>query len=205
MPNILICDDEKDIVNALKIYLSDPDYTLFEAYNGKEALSALKDHEIHLILLDMVALLDWFWAHPLSLSRFETPDDGTFVFSSRTEQPDAFREQIPDFSALGYTAEVEHVNVGPGLYDGNLIPVWFEGIYKRGETQIRWSISIGADADAWSACLGRPNEVTEEMLNEVISQNQCLNLFFDVPCMATLTIEQGTSADAWEIIQTLQR
>lgn len=54
MPNILICDDERDIVNALKIYLSDPDYTLFEAYNGKEALSVLKDHEIHLILLDIM-------------------------------------------------------------------------------------------------------------------------------------------------------
>ena len=54
MPNILICDDEKDIVNALKIYLSDPDYTLYVAYNGKEALSALKDHEIHLVLLDIM-------------------------------------------------------------------------------------------------------------------------------------------------------
>ena len=31
MPNILICDDEKDIVNALKIYLTDPDNVLFEA------------------------------------------------------------------------------------------------------------------------------------------------------------------------------
>ena len=41
MPNILICDDERDIVNALKIYLSDPEYTLFEAYNGKEAMELL--------------------------------------------------------------------------------------------------------------------------------------------------------------------
>ena len=54
MPNILICDDEKDIVNALKIYLSDPDYTLYEAYNGMEALSILGDHDIHLILLDIM-------------------------------------------------------------------------------------------------------------------------------------------------------
>lgn len=54
MPNILICDDEKDIVNALKIYLSDPDYTLFEAYNGREALEILKNNEVHLILLDLM-------------------------------------------------------------------------------------------------------------------------------------------------------
>lgn len=54
MPNILICDDEKDIVNALKIYLADPDYTLFEAGNGKEALEVLEQEEIHLILLDLM-------------------------------------------------------------------------------------------------------------------------------------------------------
>ena len=54
MPNILICDDEKDIVNALKIYLSDPDYILFEAFNGKEALDILQKEEIHLVLLDLM-------------------------------------------------------------------------------------------------------------------------------------------------------
>ncbi len=54
MPNILICDDEKDIVNALKIYLSDPDYTLFEAYNGQEALNVLSTNDIHLVLMDLM-------------------------------------------------------------------------------------------------------------------------------------------------------
>ena len=38
MYNVLICDDEKDIVNALKIYLSSPDLNFFEAENGVEAL-----------------------------------------------------------------------------------------------------------------------------------------------------------------------
>ncbi len=54
MPNILICDDEKDIVNALKIYLSDPDYKLFEAYNGQEALDCLSTNDIHLVLMDIM-------------------------------------------------------------------------------------------------------------------------------------------------------
>ncbi|MCQ2509245.1 MAG: response regulator transcription factor [Lachnospiraceae bacterium] len=54
MPNILICDDEQDIVNALKIYLSNPDYILFEAFNGKEALDILQKEEIHLVLLDLM-------------------------------------------------------------------------------------------------------------------------------------------------------
>ncbi|MBQ4000528.1 MAG: response regulator transcription factor [Oscillospiraceae bacterium] len=54
MPNILICDDEKDIVNALKIYLTDPDYVLFEAYNGREALDIVQNNDIHLVLLDIM-------------------------------------------------------------------------------------------------------------------------------------------------------
>ena len=41
MYNILICDDEQDIVNALKIYLANPDYHLLEAHTGQEALDAL--------------------------------------------------------------------------------------------------------------------------------------------------------------------
>ena len=42
MYNILICDDEQDIVNALKIYLSGGDYCLFEAHNGCEALDVVE-------------------------------------------------------------------------------------------------------------------------------------------------------------------
>lgn len=54
MYNILICDDEKDIVNALKIYLHDENYRLFEAFNGVEALEILEKNEIHLVLMDIM-------------------------------------------------------------------------------------------------------------------------------------------------------
>ena len=54
MYNILICDDERDIVNALKIYLTDPDYRMFEAYTGREALEIVEREDIHLILMDIM-------------------------------------------------------------------------------------------------------------------------------------------------------
>lgn len=54
MYNILICDDERDIVNALKIYLQDNNYTLFEAFDGREALRIVQEQEIHLVLLDIM-------------------------------------------------------------------------------------------------------------------------------------------------------
>ena len=54
MYNILICDDEKDIVSALKIYLTDQEYCLYEAYNGREALDIIENNDIHLVLLDIM-------------------------------------------------------------------------------------------------------------------------------------------------------
>ena len=54
MYNILICDDQPDIVNALKIYLKPEGYRLLEASNGQEALEIVRKEDVHLILLDIM-------------------------------------------------------------------------------------------------------------------------------------------------------
>lgn len=54
MYNILICDDEPDIVSALKIYLQDDNYCLYEANTGKQALEAIAGNDIHLVLMDVM-------------------------------------------------------------------------------------------------------------------------------------------------------
>ena len=54
MYNILICDDEKDIVNALDIYLKSEGYNTVLSYNGKEALEKVKTNDIHLVLMDIM-------------------------------------------------------------------------------------------------------------------------------------------------------
>lgn len=54
MYNILICDDQPDILQALKIYLAPEGYQLFEAGNGAQALELVKKETIHLILLDVM-------------------------------------------------------------------------------------------------------------------------------------------------------
>ncbi len=54
MYNILICDDEKDIVSALSIYLSTEHYNIFTAFTGKEALDIVAKNDIHLILMDIM-------------------------------------------------------------------------------------------------------------------------------------------------------
>lgn len=54
MYNILICDDEVDIVSALKIYLAAPDMNFFEAHTGTEALKIVENENVHLVLLDIM-------------------------------------------------------------------------------------------------------------------------------------------------------
>ena len=59
MYSILVCDDEKDIVSALRIYLTSEGYRVYEAYDGKEALEILEREEIHLVIMDiMMPVLD---------------------------------------------------------------------------------------------------------------------------------------------------
>ena len=54
MYNILICDDQPDIVSALKIYLSTEEYHLFTCENGQQALDIMQREDIHLVLLDVM-------------------------------------------------------------------------------------------------------------------------------------------------------
>ena len=54
MYNILVCDDERDIVSALTIYLTTSGYQVFPAYDGQEALALMEKEDIHLVLLDIM-------------------------------------------------------------------------------------------------------------------------------------------------------
>ena len=54
MYNILICDDDKDIVSALDIYLTSEGYKTFKAYDGLEALKMVDQYDIQLVLLDVM-------------------------------------------------------------------------------------------------------------------------------------------------------
>lgn len=54
MYNILVCDDEKDIVSALEIYLKAEGYSVIKAYDGDEAVKAVKEQDIKLVLMDVM-------------------------------------------------------------------------------------------------------------------------------------------------------
>ena len=54
MYTVLICDDDKDIVSALEIYLTSEGYRTVSAYNGEEAIAAVRTENIDLILMDVM-------------------------------------------------------------------------------------------------------------------------------------------------------
>ncbi len=54
MSNILVCDDDKEIVDAIEIYLSQDGHHIYKAYDGEQAIELLKKEEIHLCIMDVM-------------------------------------------------------------------------------------------------------------------------------------------------------
>ena len=86
MYNILICDDEKDIVSALTIYLSTENYNIFTASTGQEALDVVAKNDIHLILMDiMMPLMDGITA---TAKLRETSNIPIILLTAKSEDTD---------------------------------------------------------------------------------------------------------------------
>lgn len=86
MYNILVCDDEKDIVSALNIYLTADGYQVYEAYNGKEAVDILNKEEIHLVLMDiMMPVMDGITA---MVKIRETSNVPVILLTAKSEDTD---------------------------------------------------------------------------------------------------------------------
>lgn len=54
MQNILVCDDDKEIVEAIDIYLTQEGYHILKAYDGQQALDMLKENDVHLLVIDVM-------------------------------------------------------------------------------------------------------------------------------------------------------
>lgn len=54
MYNILVCDDDKEIVKAIDIYLTKEGYNVLKAYDGLECINVFKENEVHLVILDIM-------------------------------------------------------------------------------------------------------------------------------------------------------
>lgn len=86
MFNILVCDDDKEIVDAIDIYLSQEGYHILKAYDGLQAIEIMKKEEVHLILLDiMMPNLDGIRA---TRKIRETSSEPIIMLSAKSEDVD---------------------------------------------------------------------------------------------------------------------
>lgn len=86
MLNILVCDDDKEIVDAIEIYLVQEGYNVLKAYDGVQAMEKLKEQEIHLLIIDiMMPKLDGIHA---TLKIRESSSIPIIMLSAKTEDAD---------------------------------------------------------------------------------------------------------------------
>lgn len=86
MANILVCDDDKEIVDAIEIYLSQDGYRIYKAYDGEQAIETLKKEDIHLLIMDvMMPRLDGIRA---TLKIRENSSIPIIILSAKSEDTD---------------------------------------------------------------------------------------------------------------------
>ena len=86
MYRILLCDDEEDIILALKAYLNHPDYEFYEAHNGQEACSIVRRQQLDLIVMDiMMPVMDGITAMKAIREICNTP---IILLSAKSEEID---------------------------------------------------------------------------------------------------------------------
>ena len=86
MQTILVCDDDKEIVEAIEIYLQQEGYSVIKAYDGEQALQLLKENEVHLLIIDvMMPKLDGIRA---TLKIREESSIPIIILSAKTEDSD---------------------------------------------------------------------------------------------------------------------
>ena len=86
MKNILVCDDDREIVDAIEIYLQQEGYNILKAYDGEQAIQMLEEQEIHLLIIDvMMPKLDGIRA---TLKIREESSIPIIILSAKSEDAD---------------------------------------------------------------------------------------------------------------------
>lgn len=156
MYNILICDDEPDIVSALKIYLSGDEYNIFTASNGKEVLHILGKEDIHLVLMDiMMPEMDGISALVKLREKYNVP---VILLTAKSEDTDKI---------LG-------LNVGADDYITK--PFNPVEVLARVRSQVRRYTQLGSKPEAKESVLRVGNLEMDDRTKTVLRDGEQVNL-----------------------------
>ena len=114
MYTVLVCDDDRAILDSIRIYLTQEGYEVLTAMDGIEALELLKEHEVHCMVLDiMMPRMDGLTA---MLKIRETNNVPVILLSAKSEELVArVKSQVRRYAKLGSMEVSEHVLVTGGL------------------------------------------------------------------------------------------
>ena len=133
MYSILICDDERDIRAALRIYLENEGYAVLEAENGEDALRILETKDVHLLLMDiMMPVLDGVAATVRLRERYNLP---VIFLSAKSEDMDKI------------------LGLGAGADDYVTKPFNVVELLARVKAQLRRYVRLGGMPEAKPAAL----------------------------------------------------
>lgn len=149
MFNVLVCDDERDIVSALKIYLTSDGYNVLEAFNGAEAVDIIENNEVHCVLMDiMMPDMDGISALMKIREKYNTPvifttaksEDNDIVLGLNLGADDYItkpfnpvevlarvRSQIRRFTRFGGSTSPQNIVVAGITIDDNGKAVYVDG------------------------------------------------------------------------------
>lgn len=166
---------------------------------------------------DVVALLDWFWDHPIDFTLFPMEKGDHYTYCGYSEVPDAFAEYLPAFTDFGYFCQEANLTLKNG------VPVYFEGHYlsnvtaeqaesgeytigENGCYSIHWCLDTEPDAYDLENCIGRLGELQKEQVlnllppDSVTTETRIRFMQGD----SVVTIYASDVGEAWKLMESLR-
>jgi hypothetical protein len=163
---------------------------------------------------EMAALLDWVWEHPVDFSLFPIDAGDNFTYTGLGETPGAFAGYIPDFYALGYFMESDHLTLKNGVpyafegqYIGNVpeesVKDWTFYDYEDW-TLIHWCVMTEPEYYYLAESLGDLNELTEQAVYDCFDEpgNQSnVSFYWDG---LFIKVYANSARELWAVLETLK-
>lgn len=150
----------------------------------------------------LVALLDWFWTHPIDFSQYKMEEGDNYTVTTLNEMPDAFLDYLPDFEQYGY----RYSDSSLSLKNGTLVAAeLFYVDESDNNSTIHWCLQTEPDYYERKECIGKLEDLTKEQVinlpkpDEVTRETKIQFMQGDyVVVIYTTDIEK-----AWKLIESL--